>query len=423
MRARASVGDEPPRSIDALDEHGIVSEPLLGLEDASVVFADYDLLIHDFPWLGPNRGSALDRRSIDAWLLRNAALTSRPQAAQHKANTPIATNGRVESGHRPPRYGRAAVVEVAPAKWETGAGRGLLDIKGVGVRDHMPVVPGPHTDGLCRLDHTLCEVAFQRLIDAVFAHAAVGVSTVSLYAVIDPGFDSVGPGGTHAAAMIVRRAHRRHSHGVELPLYGSAEHLAYSAIELLLRRYGISSTSPSTMVRISRDAAGSGHVTAGGQTVDGVGPELFERLWALSGAGRWPTCEGINIQTTRSVSWEPFEATLVDFGHYVVQPAFDAPLLSLVRDRPVAWGGVIRPDHPNFVRPHPIYGASDELWGRHRIDRDVALRTATSPDLVVKRPMELAISLAYRWRAGELSGGDIDRALDEHITRTTARWT
>jgi hypothetical protein len=54
------------------------------LPAARVVFADHDLLQHDFPFL-------LNRRLLDEWLLTNTAFISESQPRQNLVNTPIET--------------------------------------------------------------------------------------------------------------------------------------------------------------------------------------------------------------------------------------------------------------------------------------------------------------------------------------------
>src|SRR3954447_20441862 len=84
----------PPRTLAELQQPATRTESVLQVATARVVFANYDLLCHDFPQLleesfigthpevrtpPPARCARAFERSIDRWLLANAAVISRQQ--------------------------------------------------------------------------------------------------------------------------------------------------------------------------------------------------------------------------------------------------------------------------------------------------------------------------------------------------------
>jgi hypothetical protein len=437
-----------PRHVEDLDEPELRGEDVLRLATARVIFADHDLLRRDFPALrsdalaaahpeiaiAPSHARpALEQRRIDEWLLHHAGYVSTSQAAACVVNTPIATIGGAVRAHRPPRYGRAAIVELkassavpppgVSAPWiaETD---GLLDLKGIGVAPGRTPRPGLYSDGLLQLDLALRELLFQRLIEAVFRHAGTSLSTVPVYGLLDAGFDSTNvwhSGSVRPAAIIVRGAHRRHRRGTELPARGSVEQHVLCAVELLLRRYGVTSVgAPGTLALCADDR---GHVTA---TVDGrpatASRAQIEALWAMSRRGRWPVLEGINVQTTRVLTWEPLLAELVDFGQFVVRGEMDLPLVSLVRDRPLRFGGVRFPDRCGYVRPHPRSRATPDEWGERPIDASSAALLGLPRGTVLERPHELGAVLAMRWRRGDVDGAGVLAAVQAHVRATSDAW-
>src|SRR5262249_31617144 len=140
------------RRVEDLEEPGVQNDRAYRVNGARVVFADYDRLRADFPWLrtehlagrhadllrheGP-RQEERAREIIDAWLLEHAALISESQVGQAVVNTPIPYYGEPVDVYRLPRGGRAFSVPVqADPAAPLPAGEpaeGLLNLKGVGV--------------------------------------------------------------------------------------------------------------------------------------------------------------------------------------------------------------------------------------------------------------------------------------------------
>src|SRR5262245_10700179 len=140
-------------TIEDLQEPLVQSESCRMLANARVIWANYDLIQQDFadinfdsslphvesPPQGPHPLPESPRPDIDAWLLRHGAVISETQLQYTITSEKIEAFGPVRVAYRPPRYGRALVVQLADS-WPDSAYRGsnrpppgLLDVKGCGV--------------------------------------------------------------------------------------------------------------------------------------------------------------------------------------------------------------------------------------------------------------------------------------------------
>ncbi|MFP5247800.1 MAG: hypothetical protein ACLGH0_13995, partial [Thermoanaerobaculia bacterium] len=354
MKKSASAEEvfaKPPRSPRELADPGVSKETVLRIEGARVVFADHALLQHDFPQLRGRR-----TKEIDTWLLRNAALISTSQAAQTTVNTDIPTNGEAIA-YRPPLYGRALVAPVDD-------GPGLLDLKGTGVAPGRAPVNLPHSNGLLALGEAIANIAFRDLIELILRRAGTQLYTVREYALLDLGFEVRDLLGMPTpAGMQVRQAHRRPLGGAELPNAGSVEQQIKLQIELLLRHYGVTSTSLATSFVID-DSTGVPLLFYANKPLPPHPPDQVETFFRRTGyRGGRMVIEGVNVQLTRESAVAPARAWIVDFGHYSVRERFEHAMVSLVRDRPMRWGGAILPHEPTFVQPRPKLAVDAAQWG------------------------------------------------------------
>jgi hypothetical protein len=410
---------------EELEDPHVSVERARRVRTARVVVADYGQLQQDFPQLrdplwqqgpeptpGPLREEV--RARIDAWLIRSAALISERQASQSRVNTPIETEEEPIAVYRPPRYGRAFVARVPD---------GLLDLKGTGVAPGVEPTPEGQSDGLLPLEKALADLCIQEVIDGIFAHAGVAFWTVPTYAVLDLGFDIILANGQRApAGLQVRKAHRRPLGGAELPRRGSAEQHVKFEIEMLLRHYGVTSSNAATTLSVE-EHAGQLRFLYGGKPIDLYEPgELVPIEQAVRELGAWQL-DCVNIQNTREVSLNPSSTHLVDFGHYRVYSRFERPVLSLVSDRLMRWGGALGPDHPHFVAPHPDVALPEEHWGQCPAPAEVAQARGFAPGTLRPR----ATLVAYEWVQGLRSGAldrDAVRALMEaYVATATSRFT
>jgi hypothetical protein len=421
------------RSMDELDDSGLRPETVLRVPTARVVFADYELLRHDVPHLREAEEALVDR-----WLLRHAAFISTAQAAQSRVNTPIETAEESTVACRPRRYGRALVVSTRenhgrlpadPALPGPGETDLLLDLKGTGVAPGVVPRhdPGGHFDGLISLQRVLTEILFQEVIEAAFRHAGSGFSTVPTYAVLDLGFEVVWEDGrTFPAGMQVRRAHRRPPKNEEVPPPGTPEEQLKMEIELLLRRYGITSCTAALSVEmVDRDEGTDLLFTR--RPLPSWSQEAFQALRARFGIPRGGRIrfEGVNVQLTREVGLDPSRAQVVDFGHFSRRDRFDSPVVTFVDGPvtfPLSWGRVLWPHEAGFVQPDPALLLPDEHWGPPvRPDEEEAVRQAP-PGLAHSRACLAVAGLVPRYRAGELTGKEVRAGISEVVAAATARW-
>jgi hypothetical protein len=396
-----------------LDRKGVRRETVLRVRTARTVFLDRALLQHDFPRL---RDDALDRahpwlrrrtgagreRAIDdllaRWLEAHAGLVSRPQAAQKLVNTKIRTFRRTRAAHRPTDYGRALIARVP--------GGALLDIKGTGVAPGETPSFDSHASGLLFLGEALREVAFGEIVDAALGHAGSPCRSLPVYGVLDLGFDAYlpTPAGNRAlpAGLLVRRAHRRPTCGAGLKPPGSPLVALELELELLLRRYGLTSVGPMTRIELRGDAGDTGplEVLYAGTPLT-FDADACRRIRKKTGfAGGKLVLEGVNVQFTREAEAGAEQAQLVDFGSYRTRERFVGPLISLVSSRLLRLGSVLQLHDARFVQPDPALALPDRL-----LDAG-----------------DLPYVLARRFRAGEITGEEVRGALDAVIAEAVGRW-
>ena len=111
-----------------------------------------------------------------------------------------------------------------------------------------------HGDGLLKLSDALIEYSNQRLVDGIFKHSKSQFKTLPMYAIIDLGFDIKSKFGIKGrAALMIRQPHRRPHNPGGLPTYGSDEQHIQLEVELLLRRYGMSSVNNVTTLMVCEE--------------------------------------------------------------------------------------------------------------------------------------------------------------------------
>ena len=393
-----------------LERARVRREAVLPVAGARAVFVHRALLQHDFPCL---RDAALERahpglrrltgerreRRIEAllgrWLAEKAALISRSQVSQTEVNSPIRTRGPRRTAHRPPDYGRALVVRVA--------GGALLDIKGTGMAPGRTPSFESHASGLLFLGEALREVAFGELVDAALRHAGSPCRALPVYGVLDLGFDARLPtGALLPAGILVRRAHRRPSCGGGLKAPDSKLVSLELALELLLRRYGLTSVGPMTRIELAESGPEPRQLAVlYGGTPLAFDADAQRRIRKRTGfTGERLILEGANIQFTREAETDPAVAQLVDFGSYRTRGEFTGPLVSLVSSRLLRLGGILVPRDRRYVQPHPALALPDRLLDR--------------PDLPYR--------LAQSFREGEMTGEEVRRSLARVVREAVSGW-
>jgi hypothetical protein len=367
-------------SIDELGQNGVNEETVLRVKGARVVYANYNLLQQDFPQLRdkvlvkefPHLKTLHDlarqkaiRRKINNWMLRHTAFISQSQADQDIVNTPIAIGKEKVKAFRPPYYGRALVFSIEENNRVLMKGKlpaspffenRLIDVKGIGVAPHVKPVNVVHGNGLCQTGDILYELLIQELLQRIFRQSKSAIHTVPVYGIIDLGFNEQENNiCKNPAGLLIRRAHRRPENPAGLYPYDSTGQKVQLEVELLLRKYGITSVDSGTTVKIWKEN-GQLQIKYGRKHVDFFNDDQkaeIERVSHYNESMGVLQFDGINIQHTREIGLNPTLATLVDFQAYRIFGGFENPLLSLVSDKLLLWGGSIWPDHKNFVRPEP----------------------------------------------------------------------
>lgn len=372
-----------PGTSSILQRYGslVVEGDIRRIATAGVVFADYPRLFADFDQLHPATLiaaspalaalSETDRTKavheiVNAWLLDNAAMVSVAQAAQLTVNTPIKVCDSSRRGFRPPQYGRSCIVQAralslnvcglsAPVRISAG---GELDVKGVGVRNGVRPVHGEHSDGLLGLKNALEEYLMERFIERLLGHAGSPYGTLPSYAVLETGFDGLrSTNEQYPAGLLVRRAHMRNVES-DLPKCDTPDQYAIFDLEMLFRRYGI--TSARGFFGIRREGARLVAYLWGKRTE--CSPESLERLATELELEIPFEAEGVNIQMDFDEQAQAFGKQIVDFGHYTARRTFSRAVVSGVCDRPFGWGGVITPHDPCFVQADQRLVPERRLW-------------------------------------------------------------
>lgn len=411
----------PPRSIEDLRYEGGQREQLLRVPRARVIFADYHLLQHDFPHLprdlAPRRIAFLPatgeppslrvRRAIDAWLIDHCAVLSSSQVKANLFNKAVTTTGQEVGAFRPEFYGRAAVIPVEG---------GLLDVKGIGAKSDASLIPEESTTapngrgngnppsageftfgfGILRVAEILKDSAMQWLCDAAFREEGRWFRGVPVYAAIDLGIRDI---YRQPMGVQIRRAHRRPNQGEDIPPFGSVESRLALRIERTLRGYGITSCRRKPRITLERR---NGRMIIGDppdHSFDDCRLEEIGRMTKLP-EGRF-RLDALNVQFAGEPREEPSpHALLVDYQEYNVRRRFRRPLVNVVGDRLIGWGGALWPSDPDYVQPQSD-GKELGVWRR-----------------LNGWSRELANGFAGRhW-----NGAEVLRAMREAVSQRAAAW-
>lgn len=286
---------------------------------------------------------------LERSLLRQIGVISLPMVNDTDVVQNIDVGRQLKYAFRPPRYGRSLVVPYA-----LSGRRGLLDVKGLGVQPGKLPVCANHGTGLLPLPMAIEEVVNQRIVESVLRKAGVNVRGVPIYGLIDLGISAKMPGaGVVPCAAIVRAPHSRRKGGGDLPEFGSTEQRFTIELELLLRKYGVTSTTPMTTLSIKRNSDRSLAASYGGIVREDIHSDainsLLSEIEVEIDVDSELSFDAINIQVSRSPSTDPLRGDLYDFGHYHYVSNFFNPLISLVSDRPLNLGGVLLPEMSDFV--------------------------------------------------------------------------
>jgi len=415
------------------------------LPGARVVVADYPLLQHDFPvlrtehllervprlrTLGPEARDRAIRDLIDRWLVCHAGYISTTQRGQTELNSPIESEETAVDGIRPFAYGRAIVLSLQALRPLPNVDRlgflprevtGLLDVKGIGLVPDQSLSRSAHKNGLLFLGEALREMLFANMLERLLVHAGHRARPLPVYAVLDTGFDVIRPNGDPVpAGLLVRRAHLRPHYPVGHKDPGSEAERISLELELLFRRYGLTTTGLDTNLQLLVEN-GVLRYKYGEGFLDFSRPAQ-EWILELTGfSGRSMLLEGVNIQFTRGILAEPPDPHFVDMGCFWARQRFVHPMVSLVASRPMRIGTVIHPDHERYTQPDPglalpwrYWGDTGGIWGYGREHTAISYPLDT--------PSILCFSLACAFRRGEIDGVRVAERMKDLIATATERW-
>lgn len=408
---------------------------------AKVILADYKLLQHDFPCLQDDRleieypeiklleddvRELVIKKRIDEWLIRHSCWVSFNQAAQDMVNTPIPVTEDETYVYRPTLYGRACITSIKNNREALGIEPppgfededGLLDVKGFGLAPGQKHRYWNHGNGLLSLEEAFKEFLNQQLVQAIFRHSGSKMETLPTYAIIQLDFslrndlDIMGPAG-----LLVRRAHRRPENPGGLPVYQTEMQLIQLEAEMLLRHYGVTSCNYITGVRVWKDTEGQFRIKYGDHELQNLTPEQLKNLEEVSRLDDKPLYfEGVNIQHTREFTLDPPHLTLIDFGSFEVREKFKYPILSLVSDRLLHWGGSIWPGFDNYPQPVEGVRVPFDIWGNntHFWGFEVGLKDS--------KQNTLCRGVAEHLGSGELNRLDAANILNAFLSTAVAQW-
>ena len=400
---------QPPLlpSLKQFEPERLEPEFVYKLRTPRVVFADHDLLQQDFAFLREG--------SVEQWLLNHAAFVSEAQLKQTIVNTSIETNGEKVTAFRPPNYGRALIFQTE---------QGLLDVKGVGVAPGVRPKHAPHSNGLIMLGEAIREAIIEKILNRIFEHSASCVRAVPCYGVIDTGFDlTYGDGLQVPAGLLVRRAHVRPIHPLGVKESSSPLVDLELAVELLLRKYGVTSIGTATIIEVAE--CGAETTIKYGSTALRYKEDQVKQIKELAKfEGGRKILEGVVVQFTRDAETDPRRAEVIDFGGFYVKARFENPIVSLVADRLLRLGEIISPSDERFVQPDEKIRLPYELWGR---TGRIWGYEASESELVacafrVDNPLILGFNLAREFRENKISSEDVRKKIEEYLNASTAHW-
>ena len=346
-------------------------ETARGIRNPKLVCIDYARLQKDFPQLrrenllnanpfltdlDDNDWEQVLRLIIDHYVLQAAALMSQENCDSTVANTAVDITDIQKRVYRPPRYGRAFVSGLQEIEMEIPGQRkmikvaagGAVDLKGVGMPEGRQPVIGDCTDGLLSLRGGLEEYLYEHIIDIVLRDAEADFGTLPYYAIVDPGIQAITGDGLLPACIVVRGAHLRDTFS-DLPAYHGQNHYLMFEIEMLLRSYGIYSGRGNT-IEIVREHGELAMYILGEKLA--ASQRILEGLIELHDLEVPFVADRVNIQTDLGEeACAGRQVRIVDFGMFGIRRRFENPVLSLVRDKLLGWGGLYRPEDRFFVQP------------------------------------------------------------------------
>lgn len=347
------------------------SEIMVAVKTAKVLYANYQLLLNDFEDHISNSISIdttqeltdEEKLKTDAWLIKNLAFISKPQAFQTAVNTKVSVLNEEREAFRPPRYGRAAVMPVNT--FDDQDKLALFDVKGCGVLGAPPFLVKPvlpYANGLLTFEEAAYEVVYAQLVNLCLRHSNVNAFPLPNYAIIDLGFFAVfgDEKPRQKAVLLVRRANRRPAFQSGFADPGSDIAQRLLEVEMNLRKYGISSSSCGAIRFHIESENDNFSISRDGKKLN-IDPEALKHIkdsFYLKKSSN--VIDGVNIQTDDHILNENQYFQIIDFGRYRMMNAFQNTVFSSWHhDFEKLCGDFIHPIDDGFVQPDQKLSLSD----------------------------------------------------------------
>ncbi|MGV1767986.1 hypothetical protein [Rhizobium rhizogenes] len=402
--------------LEWLDEPRIVTDTFFKLRNPKIVWIDRELIRRHFEF-----ASHFNDRMIDDVVINSAGIISSGQLRNNSCNTEIPVSGQPLIGYRPPRYGRAAIVDVKLPL--SGMKFGLLDVKGCGVSDDQEPILRFHKTGLLPLREAFRELVMQKIIEKLFLINNINVRGVDVYAILDLGFNARVIGGKYEpAGAIVRRVHRRPRDNNEIAFFNDEAYRTKLKIELVLRFFGITSSNPRGRLRIHFDKSKDKIVIyLGDDEKTNLTQKEINALIEKKSINLPAEFDIINVQLTRQAHPNPLQAELVDFGHYYVgTPQFENPLLSFARKRRWGWGHIINSTNRLWVVPNKQKSINFNLLGNIETPPNTYEWAGLVPERETPGLTSFVVSLARDYFYGYIGAHEIEALIGSFVDKCTS---
>ena len=370
---------EPLRDIKAISSVSS-AEPVALVEGAQTIFLNMEAILRDI-WgvsdadIQESAASSIEE-TLKTFFAKECAIMSLQQLKASELGASVKAT-KLGNAWRPPRYGRALVVERRRSRRlsEIGELLGvgfekapehqiLIDIKGCGVAPGVTPKPLAHHTGLFSLSEAIEEIATQTIVDEALSRVLPNVYTLPVYAVVlFPFTGDREDEGEHFATLLFRRAHARPAGNNEIPRFLSHEYFFKLEVEFALRQCGVTSAG-GTRLQIQREKDGFS-ATMGARVIDTSDKEGVQRFLKTMNIQAPFVADVVNVQCTKDVSTMPVSGELLDFGHYEVRPNFITPIMATAWDFDFHCGGILHPNAVQWVNSKPEMAFDGEIFMRN----------------------------------------------------------
>lgn len=290
--------------------HHVVGGVLLWVSHASL-----RIILSDSPV------STFSNEDLDAWVLRTFSLISEAHTLRNPIHKPVETSGEPIEVFRPTGYGRTIIIEAAGH---------LFEVKGAGVARGAIPSDLPYKSGLMPAMNAVTEMYSQALISRIF-NRHKRFQTVECLAVIVLPIELFNPayrGKGVRQALLVRPHYPRRQHVAKFTIPGRQECDHNCEIELLIRRYGLTTCNPA-----KRLALGHNRNEKDAKIGKTVAPQqLTKTLQNFCSSNHIPTpatFEVINVQCAYP-NLDAGDPRMIDFEHVRFENTFRSHLVQIL---------------------------------------------------------------------------------------------